>query len=112
MCISRVLVYRYENGCNYVYHESKRCQGCAVTLTSVPTSKANGAMSNVKQLIVDEQTALLSDGHTNRKRQWTPIPKLQLAIVLLLQSCELLVAHSILPYINQVYLVHLRITCS
>lgn len=62
-------------------------------------------MSNVQQLIVDEQTALLSDGHANREHQRTPIPKLQLTIVLLLQSCELVVAHSILPYINQVHLV-------
>ena len=46
----------------------------------------------------DEQTALLSD------RQRTPIPKLQLAVILLLQICEVVTSYSILPYINQVYL--------
>lgn len=72
-------------------------------------------MANVQQSIIDEQTTLLFDDHTNRKRRRTPMPKLQLAIVLLLQSCELLVAYSILPYINQVHPVHLchdLITCS
>ena len=32
----------------------------------------------------------------------TPLPKLQLAIVLLLQVCEPITSQSILPYINQV----------
>ncbi|KAF8718253.1 hypothetical protein AX14_012062 [Amanita brunnescens Koide BX004] len=49
---------------------------------------------------MDEQTALLPDRHDG-EYQRTPIPKLQLAIVLLLQSCELVTSNSIFPYINQ-----------
>lgn len=63
-------------------------------------------MSNVQQSIVDEQTALLSDPH-DKERKRTPIPKLQLTIILLLLSCELYTGSSILPYINQVHSVHL-----
>ncbi len=51
----------------------------------------------------DEQTALLSDRH-DLQRQRTPVPKLQLAVILLLQICEIVTSYSILPYINQVYL--------
>ncbi|KAF8713430.1 hypothetical protein AX14_012984 [Amanita brunnescens Koide BX004] len=57
-------------------------------------------MSNVQQSIVDEETALLSDHH-DKERKRTPIPKSQLAILLLLLSCELYTGSSILPYINQ-----------
>ena len=64
-------------------------------------------MSNVQQSIVDEQTVLLSD-RNDSECQRTPLPKLQLAIVLLLQSCEIVMGTSIMPYINQVRLVHLR----
>lgn len=65
-------------------------------------------VSNMQQSITDEQIALLSDDHAELgERQRTPIPKLQLAIVLLLQPCEVVGRNSILPYINQVHLVHL-----
>ncbi|KAF8718255.1 hypothetical protein AX14_012063 [Amanita brunnescens Koide BX004] len=57
-------------------------------------------MSNVQQSIVDEQTVLLSDRHDSACQR-TPLPKLQLAIVLLLQSCEIVMGTSIMPYINQ-----------
>ena len=61
--------------------------------------------------MVDEQTALLSnrDAIANGGRQRTPLPKLQLAVVLLIQSCEIVARSSISPYINQVHhdLVHL-----
>ena len=62
-------------------------------------------MSNVQQSNVDEQTALLSDPQADVKCIQTPIPKLQLAIVLLLQACELFTRNAILPYINQVHLL-------
>jgi hypothetical protein len=62
-------------------------------------------MSNVQQSIVDEETALLSDHH-DKERKRTPIPKSQLAILLLLLSCELYTGSSILPYINQVNLLY------
>lgn len=48
---------------------------------------------------VDEETALLG---TNLKRKITPLPKLQIGIILLLQICEPLTSQSIYPYINQV----------
>jgi hypothetical protein len=56
---------------------------------------------------VNEQTALLSNRDANSGRQRTPLPKLQLAVVLLIQSCEVVARSSISPYINQVHLVHL-----
>ena len=40
---------------------------------------------------------------SQNKRQPNPLPKLQLAIVLLLQVCEPITSQSILPYINQVH---------
>lgn len=67
-------------------------------------------MSNVHQSIVDEQTALLvseSNRHSSRERQRrrTPIPKLQLAIVLLLQACEPVTRDFFSPYINEVHIL-------
>ncbi|KAF5359757.1 hypothetical protein D9756_003026 [Leucocoprinus leucothites] len=51
---------------------------------------------------VDEETPLLaSPVETSTKRQASPLPKLQIAIVLLLQLCEPLTSQSIYPYINQ-----------
>ncbi|KAF8207042.1 major facilitator superfamily transporter [Mycena galopus ATCC 62051] len=46
---------------------------------------------------VNEQTALLS--RPERKR--TPLPKLQLSIIMLIQICEPIASQSIYPYINQ-----------
>ena len=39
---------------------------------------------------------------SQKKRTPNPLPKLQLAIVLLLQICEPITSQSIFPYINQV----------
>ena len=39
-----------------------------------------------------------------KKRPPNPLPKLQLAVLLLLQVCEPITSQSILPYINQVCL--------
>ena len=41
---------------------------------------------------------------SQKKRLPNPLPKLQLAIVLLLQVCEPITSQSIFPYINQVRL--------
>ena len=51
--------------------------------------------------VPDEETPLL---HVNSQKQLlpSPLPKLQIAIVLLLQVCEPLTSQSIYPYINQV----------
>jgi hypothetical protein len=42
---------------------------------------------------------------SQKKRLPNPLPKLQLAIVLLLQVCEPITSQSIYPYINQVRLL-------
>jgi len=53
--------------------------------------------------IVDEETPLLSPTPVlSQKRQATPLPKLQISIVLLLQLCEPIIGQSIYPYISQV----------
>ncbi len=50
-----------------------------------------------------ERTPLLTNnGTTPARRPITPLPKLQIAIVLLLQVCEPITSQSIFPYINQV----------
>ena len=41
----------------------------------------------------------------DKKRLPNPLPKLQLAIILLLQVCEPITSQSIFPYINQVRLL-------
>jgi len=51
--------------------------------------------------LTDEETPLLSV-NPQKKRSPNPLPKLQIAIVLLLQVCEPLTSQSIYPYINQV----------
>ncbi|KAF8875920.1 major facilitator superfamily domain-containing protein [Infundibulicybe gibba] len=45
---------------------------------------------------IDEETALLAPA-----KKSTPLPKVQIGIVLLLQLCEPITSHSIYPYINQ-----------
>ncbi|KDR78788.1 hypothetical protein GALMADRAFT_244335 [Galerina marginata CBS 339.88] len=47
----------------------------------------------------DEQTPLLKS--QTHKRKSTPLPKLQIGIVLLLQVCEPICSQSIYPYINE-----------
>lgn len=48
--------------------------------------------------IVDERTPLLK----SPKPECTPIPKLQITIVLLLQLCEPICSQSLNPYVNEV----------
>ncbi|KAF8878517.1 major facilitator superfamily domain-containing protein [Infundibulicybe gibba] len=49
---------------------------------------------------IDEETALLSR-NSEERRGPTPLPKVQIGIVLLLQLCEPVVGRSISPYINE-----------
>ncbi|TFK27818.1 MFS general substrate transporter [Coprinopsis marcescibilis] len=49
--------------------------------------------------MLDEEMPLLVDAKKRTKR--TPLPKLQIGIVLLLQVCEPITSQSIYPYINQ-----------
>jgi hypothetical protein len=53
---------------------------------------------------VDEQRPLLAQySHLLKtKKRPTPLPKLQLAIALLLMMCEPITSSSLYPYINQV----------
>lgn len=51
---------------------------------------------------VDEETPLLYDGPSTKPLR-TPLPKLQIAILLFLQCCEPMTSITIFPYINQVY---------
>ncbi|KAK2462968.1 hypothetical protein APHAL10511_005020 [Amanita phalloides] len=57
-------------------------------------------MSNSEHSFADEETALLSDG-LGQKRQRTPLPKLQLSVLLFLQFCDPMTCISIYPYINE-----------
>ena len=50
--------------------------------------------------LVDEETPLLV-----KPKPRTPLPWLQISIVMLLQMCEPVASQSISPYINQVLLV-------
>ncbi|KAG6860740.1 hypothetical protein C0995_008004 [Termitomyces sp. Mi166 len=52
-----------------------------------------------EERVVDEETALLTQSHERRKP--TPLPWLQISIVLLLQVTEPITSMSIYPYINQ-----------
>jgi len=65
------------------------------------------------ETMVDEGTPLLNDRSQERrrddvqaenrpKRRITPLPRFQIAIVLLQQLCEPLTSQSIYPYINRV----------
>ncbi|KAJ3866719.1 major facilitator superfamily transporter [Lentinula novae-zelandiae] len=59
---------------------------------------------------IDEETPLLTNTtnktktcnvHERRKRAPTPLPKVQISILMLLQICEPITSQSIYPYINQ-----------
>ena len=65
--------------------------------TALPISPMNDTYSN-------EETPLLSDcaRTKNTRKAPTPLPKFQIAIVLLLQICEPITSQSIYPYINRV----------
>ena len=58
-------------------------------------------MNDSSLRVPDEETPLLNS-NPQKQRLPTPLPKLQIAIVLLLQVCEPLTSQSIYPYINQV----------
>lgn len=62
-------------------------------------------MPSNENAVIDEHTPLLYPSSPTQKtpKKPTPLPHLQIAIVLLLQICEPLTSQSILPYINQVF---------
>jgi hypothetical protein len=76
---------------------------CACSSTMTPS-----ATMDDDRRVVDEQTALLAPQSKNQ-RQPTPLPWLQISIVLLLQVCEPITSQSIYPYINQVLLSNERL---
>jgi hypothetical protein len=60
-------------------------------------------MADTNLTLIDEESPLLSSPvEAPKKRRRSPLPKLQIAVVLLLQLCEPLTSQSIYPYINQV----------
>ena len=68
-------------------------------LTSILSSPQS--MVDQPSELVNEETPLLTVD-CPKKHPPNPLPKLQLAIVLLLQVCEPITSQSIFPYINQV----------
>lgn len=61
-------------------------------------------------IVVNERTALLDAGQQDHKKA-TPLPKLQIGILLLALLVEPIASQSIYPYINQVSIVlHVKIT--
>lgn len=61
-------------------------------------------------IVVNERTALLDAGQQDHKTA-TPLPKLQIGILLLALLVEPIASQSIYPYINQVSVVlHVKIT--
>ncbi|PFH48541.1 hypothetical protein AMATHDRAFT_49464 [Amanita thiersii Skay4041] len=56
-------------------------------------------MSNIEDSRLDEETPLLPE--VSNKKKPTPLPKLQIGILLLLQLCEPIASTSIYPYINK-----------
>lgn len=60
--------------------------------------------------VVNERTALLDAGHQGQKKA-TPLPKFQIAILLLALLVEPIASQSIYPYINQVSIfLHVKTT--
>ena len=66
---------------------------------SIPFPKIPSSMDPVNDIQDNEQTPLLKKP---QKPVYTPLPKLQIAIVLILQICEPICSMSIYPYINEV----------
>ncbi|KAF8630792.1 hypothetical protein AX15_002722 [Amanita polypyramis BW_CC] len=64
-------------------------------------------MSDIKRPTVDKEISLGSNATRERRR--TPLPKLQITILLILQLCEPITSTSIYPYINQL-ITELNIT--
>ncbi|KAF9065821.1 MFS general substrate transporter [Rhodocollybia butyracea] len=50
---------------------------------------------------VDEETPLITKIHVQKRRRPTPLPKVQISILMILQLCEPITSQSIYPYINQ-----------
>ena len=55
----------------------------------------------VDKLLTESETPLLSENGTKAPVKRTPLPKLQFAILLLVQLSEPMAGSSIFPYINQ-----------
>lgn len=57
------------------------------------------SLAKSSQVVVDEETPLLQDGGAPRKP--TPLPKIQLFLLLLVRLAEPIASHSISPYISE-----------
>ncbi|KIM71098.1 hypothetical protein PILCRDRAFT_17383 [Piloderma croceum F 1598] len=70
---------------------------CAITAAGNPTNMSTCEVDAENTIIADEQTALL----TRTVEKPTPLPRLQISIVLLLLLAEPITSQCIIPFINQ-----------
>ena len=52
--------------------------------------------------VEDERRPLLPEGEAAKRKKPTPLPKFQIAILMLLHLAEPMTSHVIFPFINQV----------
>jgi len=71
----------------------------SLRIPGIPSPTYPSSMDPVNDIQDNEQTPLLKKP---QKPAYTPLPKLQIAIVLILQICEPICSMSIYPYINEV----------
>ena len=57
--------------------------------------------------IPDDENTLLLNAQLSIKQKRTPLPWLQITIILLLHTCEPISSQSIYPYINEVFILFL-----
>ena len=60
-------------------------------------------MDEVEDIPDDENSPLLNPQLESLKQKRTPLPWLQITIILLLHTCEPISSQSIYPYINEVF---------
>lgn len=60
-------------------------------------------MDGVGGIPHDENTFLLNAQLESMKQERTPLPWLQITVILLLHTCEPISSQSIYPYINEVF---------
>ena len=74
-----------------------------VVLSSPLLTTIGSLMDGVEGIPDDENTPLLNAQLESTKQERTPLPWLQITIILLLHTCEPISSQSIYPYINEVF---------
>jgi hypothetical protein len=82
---AQYLAYKYLSSCPHAHHSLR------MSSSTAPSDGTN----------VNERTSLLDAGQQGQRKP-TPLPKLQISILLLVQLLEPIASQSIYPYINQV----------